>query len=84
LRFDGGVPADIVTAALNLLGNGELECAMQKSMIALVLLLIAPTVASACPNYACRARMQYFENGTRILISMPGNVAPWSPAIIVR
>ena len=50
---------------------------MQKLIITFVL-LIASTVADACPTYACRARLHYFENGTKILILTPGNVAPWS------
>jgi hypothetical protein len=56
---------------------------MQKVLITL-LLVVAPTVASACPTYACRARLHYFENGKRVVIPLPGNLAPWSPAVIVR
>jgi hypothetical protein len=58
---------------------------MQILLITSVLIVaIAPSIASACPNYGCRARLHYFENGKRVVISLPGNLAPWSPAVIVR
>jgi hypothetical protein len=53
-------------------------------LLILLALVVAPTVASACSSYACRVRLHYFENGKRVEISLPGNVAPWSPAVIVR
>jgi hypothetical protein len=56
---------------------------MYKLIITFVLLL-APIVANACPTHGCRARLDYFENGKRIVISLPSNLAPWSPAVIVR
>ena len=49
-----------------------------------IALVIIPTFAEACAHYGCQTRLQYFENGSWILISLPGNVAPWTPAVIIR
>ena len=62
---------------------GVAKLHVQKLIVTLVL-FVAPTIASACPTYACRAGLYYFENGTKVLISTPGTIVPWHSAVIVR
>ena len=55
-----------------------------KTFALAIALVIMPSFAEACAHYGCRTQLHYSENGSWILISIPGNVAPWIPAVIVR